>query len=274
VLGYNGASGNESGDADGVLGLGYVGVEGQNTAEGGVALYGFNGGVDTTDYTDEAVLGVGLKYGVVGQSLAASGYGLYSETNAYVTKQLKVAGSKAFHIDHPLDPANKFLNHYCAESNEVLNFYRGNVNLDANGTAVVTLPDYFSSINTNYSYILTPVGDAAPNLHISKEISGNAFSIAGGPAGLKVSWQVTAVRSDPYLQAHPEMRVVEEEKSPSEKGKYLSPETYGLSADMAIYKARPIQQSLKAIGLAKRIPVPAKPKPAVAATAKTASEQK
>jgi len=143
------------------------------------------------------------------------------------TGTLSVTGTKQFIIDHPLDPQNKYLKHFCPESNEVLDFYRGNVNMDGNGHAVVTLPDYFSAINVNYSYILTPVGDAAPNLHISKEVDGNTFEISGGLPGLKVSWQVTAVRNDAYMQSHPDERIAEVEKGASEKGKYLVPEFYG-----------------------------------------------
>ena len=48
---------------------------------------------------------------------------------------LSVGGNKAFLIDHPLDPANKYLYHYCIESNEVLNVYSGNVSTGADGMA-------------------------------------------------------------------------------------------------------------------------------------------
>jgi len=42
---------------------------------------------------------------------------------------------------------------------------------------------------------------------------------------MKVSWQVTGIRQDPYAQANPIQ--VEEEKPSEERGYYLHPEPYG-----------------------------------------------
>lgn len=139
-------------------------------------------------------------------------------------------------IDHPLDPANKFLKHFSMESNEVLNYYRGNVILDANGEATVQLPDYFQSINnTNYGYNLTPIGQPA-SLYIKSEVSSTGqFVIAGGQPGLKVSWTLTAERNDPYLQQNPDKRLVEINKTGDAVGKYLQPTLYGQPQEMGIY---------------------------------------
>jgi len=42
---------------------------------------------------------------------------------------------------------------------------------------------------------------------------------------MRVSWQVTGVRDDPYAQKH---RIdVEEDKAPDDRGTYLHPEAYG-----------------------------------------------
>jgi hypothetical protein len=46
---------------------------------------------------------------------------------------------KFFRIDHPLDPANKYLNHSAVESPDMKNIYDGVVTLDADGEAVVEL---------------------------------------------------------------------------------------------------------------------------------------
>jgi hypothetical protein len=51
-------------------------------------------------------------------------------------------------------------------------------------------------------------------LYIAAEIQNGHFTIAGGPAGLKVSWQVTGTRQDAYAQAHPLQ--VEQQKSAGE----------------------------------------------------------
>ena len=55
---------------------------------------------------------------------------------------------------------------------------------------------------------------------------------------MKVSWQVTGVRQDPYAEAH---RIkVEEDKSSDERGFYLHPEAYGQPKERGIgYAHRP-----------------------------------
>ena len=112
-------------------------------------------------------------------------------------------GSGSFVIDHPLDPENKLLYHSFVESPDVKNIYDGVVTLDAWGEAVVQLPDYFEKLNKDYRYQVKAIDTPAPNLHIKDEIKDNRFTIAGGPQGTKVSWQVTGVRKDPYILANP-----------------------------------------------------------------------
>lgn len=119
-----------------------------------------------------------------------------------VNGDLNVTGTKNFYIEHPLEPG-RVLVHAAVESSEVLNVYSGNVLLDAEGAATVELPAWFEAINADVRYQLTPVGAAAPGLHVAEEVAGNRFRIAGGPAGLKVSWQLTAVRSDQRMIEHP-----------------------------------------------------------------------
>ena len=133
--------------------------------------------------------------------------------------------TKNFKIDHPFDPANKYLYHAAIESSEVLNLYRGNVILDANGEAVVVLPHWLQAINKDFSYQLTPIGAPAHGLYIASEISNNQFKIAGGPPGTKVSWQVIGIRNDVGQRGHPFQAEVE--KPESERGYYLLPEAYG-----------------------------------------------
>ena len=72
-----------------------------------------------------------------------------------------------------------------------------------------------------------------PNLHIGEEIANNSFRIAGGKAGMKVSWQVTGIRQDPWAEAH---RIeVEPYKRPEHQGKYLHPELYGQPKGMTVH---------------------------------------
>jgi hypothetical protein len=129
-------------------------------------------------------------------------------------------GVKAFTMDHPLDPANKILRHAAAESNEVINFYSGNVTTNASGKAIVTLPDYFEAINKDYRYQLTVIGSFAQAI-INKEVANNQFEIATSLPNIKVSWEVKGVRNDARMQRNAFMSV--EEKALTEKGKYIDP---------------------------------------------------
>ncbi len=139
--------------------------------------------------------------------------------------------SGTFEIDHPLDPANKYLYHSFVESPDMMNIYNGNITTDATGTATVTMPDYFDALNKDFRYQLTVIGTFAQAI-VSKEMSGNTFEIKTSIPNVKVSWMVTGVRQDAWANAH---RVVTEvEKAPADKGKYLHPELLGLSNDSKI----------------------------------------
>ncbi len=216
----------------GVYGIGFNGTVGETNYSQGMALYGEN-------FDAIAPLGNGIGaagrgyYGIVGEDRylggAAGAYGVLSNGDFGAT------GVKTFIIDHPSDPENKNLRHFSAESNEVLNIYRGNAVFDANGEAIIELPDYYDAINKNPSYNLTPVGGYA-QLYVKEEISEGKFIIGGGTQGLKVSWTIYAERNDAYLQQHPEKRAVEVEKREGQKGRYFMPELYGQPAEKAIFK--------------------------------------
>ncbi|MBI4548004.1 MAG: hypothetical protein HY707_08495 [Ignavibacteriae bacterium] len=211
------------GRATATSGVNY-GVYGESKGSGGRGVYGV------------ALASGGVNVGVWGQCTSASGFGVYCVGDCEITGDLTVSGSKAFHIDHPLDPANRYLNHYCAEGPQPLNIYRGNVVLDGAGEAWVELPKYFDAVNREVSYDLTPIGAAMPNLHIAQEVlsiaGATGFRIAGGKPLMKVCWTVAGVRNDPYLATHG--APVEPEKLPEHKGKYLHPELYGKPKEMGI----------------------------------------
>ncbi|MCA9450356.1 MAG: hypothetical protein KC931_24755 [Candidatus Omnitrophica bacterium] len=67
----------------------------------------------------------------------------------------------------------------------------GRVVLGENGGATVLLPEE-SGVDLDQSHFqLTPMGRPAPNLHVLEILpEENGFAIAGGGAGLEVSWQV------------------------------------------------------------------------------------
>ena len=119
------------------------------------------------------------------------------------------ATTKNFVIDHPLDPTNKYLVHASVESSEQASIYSGNTVLDSHGEAVVSLSAWVEALNEDFRYQLTCIGRSAP-VYVAAEVADNQFRIAGGSAGLKVSWQLTGIRKDAWSKAHP--LVVEQDK--------------------------------------------------------------
>jgi hypothetical protein len=189
---------------------GGVGVFGNATAGSGLGLFGST----TTGYA------------VAGIATDPLGWAGYFDGDLGVTGTL-YKGAGAFRIDHPLDPANKYLSHSFVESPDMKNIYDGVVTLNENGEAIVTLPAWFEALNQDFRYQLTPMG-AAFVPYIVEEIVDNHFKIAGGVSGKKVSWQVTGIRHDAYANAN---RIqVEELKSGDAAGTYLHPEVFGQNA--------------------------------------------
>lgn len=210
-----------------LLATGDITTGGDITATGDIAGNGFA-------FTGGDLTGNGFSF--TGGDMAVTGDGAIGG-DLVVTGDLTASGTKAFTIDDPRDPANKYLKHFSIESNEILNLYRGVITFDASGEAVVKLPDYYDAINRNASYQLTSIGAAMPNLYIATEINNGIFIIAGGVPGKKVSWTLTAERNDPYIQTNPEVRNVVVDKG-AERGRYLAPEVYGQSTDQGIVNNR------------------------------------
>ncbi len=207
-----------------INGIGGVGVQAIGVGGQGVYAEGFEGvlalgHVGVNGYNND---GSPQGIGVWGHSF--KGYAGYFSAKVHVGGPLdKPAGS--FKIDHPLDPANKYLYHSFVESPDMKNIYDGVVTLDGGGAAVVQLPDWFEALNQEFRYQLTAIGAPAPGLYVAEKIRGNHFKIAGGAPGMEVSWQVTGVRHDAYANAH---RIpVEEDKPQQERGKYLYPKEAG-----------------------------------------------
>ena len=218
----NGGSGDPAGlssrGSDGIDAFG--GTGGSTDGVGG----GFVGGFTSSSTTG----GDGI------DALAGSGYAGNFSGNLNVTGSI-TAGVKDFKIDHPLDPANKYLVHASVESSEMKNIYDGVVTTDAQGTAMVQLPDWFEALNTDFRYQLTVVGQFAQAI-VGHKIENHQFQIKTNAPNIEVSWQVTGVRQDAYAKAHP--LAVEEEKDAKLKGFYIHPELYGAPAEKQIEWAR------------------------------------
>jgi hypothetical protein len=214
IYGYNPATA-----AGGIGVYGYsangVGVKGLNAngnedgVEGYSSASGYSGGAFWNNGTGKAVF-ADSQYGTAG----------YFQGNVDVAGNLtKTTGS--FKIDHPLDPANKYLYHSFVESPDMKNVYDGVATMDTRGETTVQLPNYFEALNRDYRYQLTSIGRFSP-VYVAEKVSNNAFKIAGGLPGQEVSWQVTGIRQDAYAAAHP--IVPEVDKDSADQGKYLHPQ--------------------------------------------------
>lgn len=226
-------------------------VVGVSVAANKAGSHGYNATVNGHGGWFYAAATTGTGVGVIGQTASANGYGVQSFGRFMAT------GTKAFRIDHPLEPETKFLQHYCTEGPEPLNVYSGMIDTDNNGYAQVVLPDYFEAINRDARVQLT-VDDDSEDFVMAKVVGGvkgNGFRIRTSKPGVKVYWEVKGVRNDKFIQEYG--APVEIQKTGREIGKYQHPELYGAPRSMSI--APQIDTSkfrVEAPDLSKRLPRP------------------
>lgn len=224
---YDSDDGYSQGDNIGVLGESVGNYAQSNYGVYGGAYYGLDNkglyGEAEGDDINSYNYGVYATVSGVGEELWAG----YFDGDVNVDGYVYSLGPTGVRMDHPENPGDQFLQHASVSSNEMMNMYSGNAAFDADGTAWVTLPTWFETINTDFRYQLTPIGASMPDLYIAREIENNEFQIAGGVAGKKVSWTVHAVRNDPYAQSHP--METEVDKSERDRGKFIAPEFYNRS---------------------------------------------
>lgn len=239
--GVRGESTTGAAFATGVVGLFNVGssgpgpsssgVKGRNSGVGGngIGVWGEHDGAGYGVYGSTPPGG----YGVVGSNGGSNSSGYAGSFNGRVAVVGTLSkGGGSFKIDHPLDPANKYLSHSFVESPDMMNIYNGNVTTDADGFATVVLPDWFDALNRDFRYQLTVIGQFAQAI-VAEEIKDNQFRIQTDRPGVKVSWQVTGIRHDPFAEAN--RITVEEWKSADERGRYLYPAVYGKSVRESVW---------------------------------------
>ncbi len=160
------------------------------------------------------------------------GAGLF-RGNVGVTGTINKTACK-FTIDHPVDPANKYLVHSVVESPEMMNVYTGTAVTGDDGEVAVQLPGYFEALNGNVTYQVTPFGQLALAAVI-RGVEQGQFVIKTDKPKVTVCWLVTGVRQDVYAKANP--IVVEEDKPKLEQGTYLYPTLHGQSISKQMWKA-------------------------------------
>jgi hypothetical protein len=207
-----------------------VGVAGESQSDAGVAgLTTSSAGVRGVSANNVGVVGISNGTGIIGWGGAQAGF-FFGDVQ--VTGQL-FKGGGGFMIDHPKDPAGRFLRHSFVESPDMKNVYDGVANCNSKGEAIVRLPDWFEALNSDYRYQLTPLGAPAPDLHVAAEVKKGCFTIRGGAKGLRVSWQVTGVRQDAWAKSN--RIVVDEKKTAKQRGKFLHAEAHGAAARRGIH---------------------------------------
>ncbi|GIV03071.1 MAG: hypothetical protein KatS3mg015_1901 [Fimbriimonadales bacterium] len=213
-----------------------IAVWGQTFAPGGIGTNGAAFGSGGVGAAGVAWASTGNGWGTIGQTASTDSSSAYGVIGTEVSGApghavfafgtLAATGTKSFQIDHPLDPENYCLNHFCSEGPEPYNNYRGNVVTDAKGYATVALPAYFDSINRDPTYHLTVIDDSDDFIlaKVVREIRNNEFIIRTSKPYVKVSWEVKAIRNDRWVQRYGYQ--TEQEKEDEIKGKYLNPELY------------------------------------------------
>lgn len=207
-----------------------AGVRGVSTSpDGANPTYGVYGFTNSTNASAAGVYGTSVRGG--GQDWAG-----WFEGNLRVVGSI-TADVKPFTIDHPDDPANKYLTHYSIEAPEALNVYSGSITTDAKGDAVVVLPEYFQSANKDFLYQLTCINQFAQAI-VTQKIQDNRFRVKTDKPNVELNWVVYATRNDASynLLKKPAVR----DKEPENRGKYLLPQAYGQPREKAIgYVANP-----------------------------------
>lgn len=220
--------------------IGGVATDSRSLSNTSAQNYGFLGRADNSTNLNVGVYGEAHdangssnSAGIYGRSIGDLGGTIWA---GYFDGWTNVNGSffastKSFRIDDPMDPTNSEMRHACVESDEYKNVYDGVITTDVDGKAAVALPAWFSALNKDFRYQLTVIGQFAQVI-VESEISNNQFSIASDKPNVKVSWQVTGVRKDPYALAHP---IEVQKMKPLElRGKYLNPKEYGVSEEFGV----------------------------------------
>lgn len=215
----NGQYGVE-GRCPGILGAGVYG-----TAQGDLGI----GVLGEADRAEDIIAVLGEAHGA-DSSISNKLAGVFNGDVGVTGNLSKTAGG--FLIDHPLDPANRLLEHSFVESSERKNLYDGIGIANEAGEVAVELPSYFEALNTDIRYQLTALGKPAPELHIKHELESGRFTIGGAASGQRISWQVTGNRKDAYSLARP--LIVEREKNERERGRFRHPELHGAPREQAI----------------------------------------
>ena len=215
---------------DGPQGYGVRGFVTDDNAFGVLGQVGVSGGLNGFGVRGDVVNVNGTGIGVYGNASGAAQYAMWANGRSVTT------GTKSFVIDHPADPANKMLVHYCTEGSQPMNAYSGNVTTDGEGNAWVNMPSYIEDINKDFRYQLTVIGTFAQAI-VGDEIRAGRFQIRTDKPNVKVSWRVEGVRNDRWVKKYgaPD----EMDKPANWKGKYIQPDLFDMAPEKGMFYHKP-----------------------------------
>ena len=182
VYGWQSAAAGATQCNSGVLG---------RTSQNGVQSAGVAGYYTAAVGTLSSCFTAPTTYGLLGTAT----YGGLFDGNVYSNGTLS-AFNKAFLIDYPLDPFNKTLHYNSVESPENLTIIRGKIKLDASGTAVVDMPEYFAALTLEDEATVAPTPIGKPFMvGYDWNEKHTSFTVYGEP-GREVAYMVLADRDD------------------------------------------------------------------------------
>jgi hypothetical protein len=251
VHGYNTAGAGVHGD-------GIIGVRGDSVAVGGFGVYGRG----LTGVSGDGDLGNGVEgfaaallvsgvygehssqldgYGVAGRSLyngtavygdqASGNWAGYFYGNVRITGTLNPA-STVMQLDHPDAPAERWYQQALVGAFEQTSQVSGNAVTGPDGTVTVRVPAVFARYHRDVRYLLTALGDH-DKVYVAHELdSRGRFTIAADRSGLRISWLLIGLRTDPAATASP-LRV-EMAKPKRLRGRFAQPALYGQPASRSL----------------------------------------
>ena len=198
------------------------GVLGEATAANGVGVQGGASGAGSV--------------GVAGEQGNGASYSGYFYGDVHIDGTL-TNPAPIIQMDHPDAPADRYFQRAPVAAFELLSTISGNTVTGADGRVTVKVPLLFARYHTDVRYQLTPLGHST-DLHVAVELDGRGrFVIAADQYGLRVSWQLTGVRSDPAALRQP-LRV-DATKPVRYRGRYVQPSLYGQPRSRSLIAPRP-----------------------------------
>jgi hypothetical protein len=129
------------------------------------------------------------------------GYLSYNQTNNSIAYNT----NKTFVIDHPIDN-NKYLVHSSLEGPESGVYYRGKGEIVDNISTTIQLPDYASSLASDFNIQVTSIYNGIKRKYYVSEVENNEFKVYGENG--KFYWLVNAKRLNIIVEPNKDETVI------------------------------------------------------------------